>query len=72
MYAFIDLNMDADKKIIANHFMMEGHLKSIIYDIIKRREDKIQAERKVGSCRQEHEPKGSQAFNCVRAVVFCP
>ena len=47
VYAFIDLNMDAEKKIIAYPFMMEWHSKSTIYDIIKRKENTIQAERKV-------------------------
>ena len=47
VYAFIDFNMDAEKKIIANHFMMEGHSKSTIYDIIKRKENNIQAEEKL-------------------------
>ena len=30
--------------------MMEGHSKSTIYDIIKRKENNIHAERNVGSC----------------------
>lgn len=51
VYAFIDLNLDAEKKIIANHFIMEGESKSTIYDIIKRKEDGIQAERQLGSGR---------------------
>ena len=49
VYAFIDLDSDADKKSIAKHFKMEGESKSTIYDIIKRKENGMQAERKVGS-----------------------
>ena len=51
VYAFIDLNLDAEKKFIANHFIMEKESKSTIYDIIKRKENGIQAERQVGSGR---------------------
>ena len=43
--------MDAEKKFIANHFMMEGHSKSTLYDRIKWKENNNQAERKFGSGR---------------------
>ena len=45
------MNMDAEKKIVAYYFMMEGHSKSTIYDL-KRKDNYIQAESKVESgCR---------------------
>jgi len=49
VYAFMNLNLDTEKNFIANHFIMEGHPKSTIYDIIKRQESSKPAERKVGS-----------------------
>ena len=51
VYAFIDLNLDAEKNFIASHFIMEGESKSNFYDIIKRKENGIQVERQVGSGR---------------------
>ena len=51
VYAFMDLNLDAEKSFIANHFIMEGQPRSTIYDIIKRKESSKPAERKVGSGR---------------------
>ena len=44
--------MDVEKNFVAYHFMMEGHSKSTIYDIIKRKENAIQAVKQVENSRR--------------------
>ena len=51
VYAFLDLHPDEKKSFIVNHFRIENIPKSTIYDILKRKENNIGPERKVGNGR---------------------
>ena len=51
VYAFLNLHPEADKSFVVNHFRIEQVPKSTVYDILKRRENKIGAERQSGTGR---------------------
>uniref|UniRef100_A0A914D3Q7 Uncharacterized protein n=1 Tax=Acrobeloides nanus TaxID=290746 RepID=A0A914D3Q7_9BILA len=49
VYKFYSDHQESGKQFTAKHFMDEGVLKSTIYDILKRYEDNLPAERQSGS-----------------------
>ena len=51
VYAFQNLHNDKPKSFIINHFSCEGHARSTLYRILKRKENGISALRKKGSGR---------------------
>lgn len=51
VYAFLNLHPEADKSFVVNHFRIEQVPKSTVYDILKRRENNIGAERQSGTGR---------------------
>lgn len=51
VYAFSNLHPDMSKNAIVKHFLLEGIARSTLYDILRRKTNKIGPERKVGSGR---------------------
>ena len=51
VYCYLEKNPNQTKKLIVDHFVNEGHSKSTIYDIIKRKESGFSDIRRVGSGR---------------------
>ena len=65
VYTFLDVHPDENKNFIVNHFRMENVPRSTLYDILKRKENNIGSERKVGSGRigKKCLRKGSKGSN---------
>jgi transposase len=51
VYSFVKLNPGMPDSSVVKHFMLEGFARSTLYDILKRKANNLDAERKIGSGR---------------------